>query len=80
MNATLQQTRSVGILLLTRALLEEYQRAGISLVIRAVGMVIIDPAVTPELANATIDRLDVTGYLLGWDSLLKHRRSKHAGE
>jgi len=74
MNATIQQTSSTGILLLTRTLLEEYRRAGIALAIRAMGMVIIEPSVTPDLARDTIHSIDLDGFLLGWDSLIKNWR------
>jgi hypothetical protein len=75
MKAAVQKTRSVGILLLTRPLLEEYRSAGICLAIRSLGMVIIDPAVTPELARETIHSLDLTGVLLGWKSMLRATNS-----
>jgi hypothetical protein len=69
-NEMVQKSKTWGVLLLTRKMLEEYRQAGTQLVIQVVGMLIIDKDVNKELARATIQSLDVTGMIMGWESII----------
>jgi|WetSurMetagenome_2_1015567.scaffolds.fasta_scaffold278182_3 hypothetical protein len=66
----IQKSRTWGVTLLTRKMLEEYRKAGTQLVIQVVGLLIIDKDVNKELARATIQSLDVTGMIMGWESII----------
>src|SRR5882724_2931529 len=52
---------TLGVLNYSRQNLEIYQRAGTQITIKVVGLLILDPAVTPELALATISSIKVYG-------------------
>ena len=58
-----RKTLSLGIQYISKAELEALQDAGRKLDIRVLGLATIDPAVSPELAVATIDSLTVLGAL-----------------
>ena len=56
-----RQTLILGIQRFSRADLEERRRVGERLQIRVLGLVTIDPDVSPELASAVIDSVHVLG-------------------
>ena len=58
-----RKTLSLGIQYISKAELEALRDAGRKLDIRVLGLATIDPAVTPELAVATIESLTVLGAL-----------------
>jgi len=70
MNGLIWNIETEGTVCLTRTFLEEIRQMGANLVIKVVGLVIFEKEVTPELARATIQSIEVTGCLLGWSSLL----------
>ena len=59
-----------GTVCLTRIFLEEIRQMGVNLVIKVRGVLIFEKDITPELARATIQSVDVTGFLFGWSALL----------
>jgi Arc/MetJ-type ribon-helix-helix transcriptional regulator len=61
--AVARKTLSLGIQHVGKAELEALKAAGQTLHIRVLGLATIDPAVTPELALATIESLTVLGAL-----------------
>lgn len=61
--AAARKTLTLGVWHVTKADLEALQAAGQTLDIRVLGLASIDPAVTPELATATISSLTVLGAL-----------------
>src|SRR4051812_21598864 len=61
--AVARKTLSLGIQHVSKADLETLKAAGQTLHIRVLGLATIDPAVTPELALATIESLTVLGAL-----------------
>ena len=61
--AAARKTLSLGVLYLAKADLQARKAAGETLDIRVLGLATIDPAVTPELALATISSLTVLGAL-----------------
>lgn len=61
--AAARKTLSLGVLQVTKADLQALKAAGETLDIRVLGLATIDPAVTPELALATISSLTVLGAL-----------------
>jgi len=61
--AAARKTLSLGVLQVTKADLQALKAAGETLDIRVLGLATIDPAVTPELALATISFLTVLGAL-----------------
>ena len=61
--AAARKTLSLGVLQATKADLQALKAAGETLDIRVLGLATIDPAVTPELALATISSLTVLGAL-----------------
>jgi Arc/MetJ-type ribon-helix-helix transcriptional regulator len=62
-----RKTLALGVVSYGRLALEAARAAGQQLDIRVVGMVILEPDVTPELAAATIRRLEVHGVLRAGD-------------
>jgi Arc/MetJ-type ribon-helix-helix transcriptional regulator len=62
-----RKTLALGVLTYNRRELEAVRARGAQLDIRVVGMVILEPDVTPELAQATIRRLEVHGVLRAGD-------------
>ena len=61
--AVARKTLTLGIQYFSKDDLEALQAAGQKLEIRVLGLATIDPAVTPELALATIESLTVLGAL-----------------
>src|SRR4051812_17984362 len=61
--AAARKTLTLGVLHVSRADLEALQAAGQTLDIRVLGLATIEPAVTRELALATISSLTVLGAL-----------------
>jgi Arc/MetJ-type ribon-helix-helix transcriptional regulator len=61
--AVSRKTLVLGIQHYSRQALEALQAAGETLQIRVLGLATIDPAVTPELALATIESVTVLGAL-----------------
>ena len=61
--AVARKTLTLGIQYFSKADLEALAAAGQKLEIRVLGLATIDPAVTPELALATIESLTVLGSL-----------------
>jgi Arc/MetJ-type ribon-helix-helix transcriptional regulator len=61
--AAARKTLTLGVWHVSRAELEALQAAGQTLDIRVLGLASIDPAVSPELATATISSLTVLGAL-----------------
>ncbi|MDB5856380.1 MAG: putative transcriptional regulator, CopG/Arc/MetJ DNA-binding domain [Ramlibacter sp.] len=61
--AVARKTLSLGIQHFSKADLEALRAAGRKLDIRVLGLATIDPAVTPDLAMATIESLTVLGAL-----------------
>lgn len=61
--ATARKTLSLGVLHVTKPQLQALQAAGQKIDVRVLGLASIDPAVTPELALATIESLSVLGAL-----------------
>lgn len=61
--AAARKTLTLGVWHVTKADLEALQAVGQTLDIRVLGLASIDPAVTPELATATISSLTVLGAL-----------------
>ena len=61
--AAARKTLSLGVLHLSRADLQALKAAGRKIDVRVLGLASIDPAVTPELALATISSLTVLGAL-----------------
>ncbi|MDB5751714.1 MAG: putative transcriptional regulator, CopG/Arc/MetJ DNA-binding domain [Ramlibacter sp.] len=61
--AVARKTLVLGIQHFSRADLQAAEAAGQTLQIRVLGLATIDPAVTPELALATIESLTVLGAL-----------------
>lgn len=61
--AVKRQTLVLGLLRYTKPQLEDMQRAGEKLRVRVLGLVIIDPDVSSELARATIESVTVLGAL-----------------
>ena len=61
--AVARKTLSLGIQHFSKADLQAAEAAGQKLNIRVLGLATIDPAVTPELALATIESLTVLGAL-----------------
>jgi Arc/MetJ-type ribon-helix-helix transcriptional regulator len=61
--AVARKTLSLGIQHVRKADLEALKAAGQTLHIRVLGLATIDPAVTPDLALATIESLTVLGAL-----------------
>lgn len=55
----------VGYQLLLRSELEEARRAGVRLSLFVVGVMRIQPSVTPELADATVERIRIFGAVRG---------------
>lgn len=62
-----RKTLAVGVLTYNRRELEAVRAGGAQMDIRVVGMVILEADVTPELAQATIRRLEVHGVLRASD-------------
>lgn len=61
--AAARKTLTLGVWHVSKADLEALQAAGQTLDIRVLGLASIDPAVSPELATATISSLTVLGAL-----------------
>jgi len=61
--AAARKTLSLGVLHVSKAELQALQAAGQTIELRVLGLASIDPAVTPELALATISSLTVLGAL-----------------
>jgi Arc/MetJ-type ribon-helix-helix transcriptional regulator len=61
--AAARKTLSLGVLHVGKAELQALKAAGQTIDIRVLGLATIDPAVTPELALATISSLTVLGAL-----------------
>ena len=61
--AAARKTLSLGVLHLSKAQLEALHDAGKTIDVRVLGLARIEPAVTPELALATISSLHVLGAL-----------------
>jgi len=61
--AAARKTLSLGVLHLSKAQLEALHDAGKTIDVRVLGLATIEPAVTPELALATISSLHVLGAL-----------------
>jgi Arc/MetJ-type ribon-helix-helix transcriptional regulator len=61
--AAARKTLTLGVWHVSRAELEALQATGQTLDIRVLGLASIDPAVSPELATATISSLTVLGAL-----------------
>ena len=61
--AAARKTLSLGVLHVSQAELQALKDAGQTIELRVMGLASIDPAVTPELALATISSLTVLGAL-----------------
>ena len=61
--AAARKTLSLGVLHVSKAELQALESAGQTIDLRVLGLASIDPAVTPELALATISSLTVLGAL-----------------
>ena len=61
--AAARKTLSLGVLHLSKDELQKLKTAGKKIDVRVLGLASIDPAVTPELALATISSLNVLGAL-----------------
>jgi Arc/MetJ-type ribon-helix-helix transcriptional regulator len=66
-----RQAFVMGVLLYNRSDLEERRFKGIRLTIKIIGMFILDPEVTPELALATIDSIEVHGVFRASEAVKK---------
>lgn len=66
---TLRKSVDLGLRHITQDELAEAQSAGQMLQIRALGLVVIAPDVTPDLARATISSLSVLGTLQAPDAV-----------
>jgi Arc/MetJ-type ribon-helix-helix transcriptional regulator len=58
-----RRSMAIGVLQYGRKDLERYQAAGEKLAIKAIGMVVLEDDITPELAKATIEQVKVLGVL-----------------
>ena len=58
-----RKTMVIGVLLYSRHDLEKAQAKGVTYDIKVVGTVILDSAIPPELARATISRIKIYGVL-----------------
>jgi Arc/MetJ-type ribon-helix-helix transcriptional regulator len=67
--ATVRRRAEFGLRRITRAELETAQRLGTMLDIEVLGLVVIDPDVTEDLARATISNLSVLGALQASDAI-----------
>ena len=56
-----RKTLTLGVLHLTRAELEQHREEGSTLQVRVLGLATIAPDVSPELAAATIESVEVLG-------------------
>ena len=66
-----RQAFVMGVLLYNRSDLEERRFKGIRMSIKIIGMFILDPEVTPELALATIDSVEVHGVFRASEAVKK---------
>lgn len=66
-----RQAFVMGVLLYNRSDLEERRLKGIRMSIKIIGMFILDPEVTPELALATIDSVEVHGVFRASEAVKK---------
>jgi hypothetical protein len=69
-NDSIQKSTTWGVMLLTRKMLEEYRQAGVQLIVQVIGMLIIEKDVNKELARATIQSLNVTGLVMGLETII----------
>ena len=67
--ATVRRRAEFGLRRITRAELEAAQRLGTMLDIEVLGLVIIDPDVSEDLARGTISNLSVLGALQASDAI-----------
>lgn len=66
-----RQAFVMGVLLYNKSDLEERRLKGVRLNIKIIGMFLLDPEVTPELALATIDSVEVHGVFRASDAVKK---------
>ena len=67
--ATLRRSADLGLRHVSRAELEAALESGVQLDIRVLGLAVIDPDVTADLARATIANLSVLGALQASDAI-----------
>lgn len=60
----------LGIMAITRKQLEQARKAGEKLDMKVIGILVIDPDVTPELADTTIHEIRIFGTLRGPKAVL----------
>jgi len=73
MRSSIKTSRVFGVLHLTQAKLEEYRRDGVVLDIHVWGALIVEAGISPVLFKSVVRSLNVTGFVSGWDSILKPR-------